>query len=211
MKGITRHSGNAVLMLTDNINTDQIIPSREMKKVSKIGLSDGLFANLRYVDAAAGGRTPDPEFVLNKKTGKDASILISASNFGCGSSREHAVWALHEYGFRAIIAESFGSIFYENCINNGIIPVTLNGASIAQLTDALTDRTPVEVDLEHCVVSTENLSLEFSLNEDKRQMLLQGNNAIDLTLQYQADIEQFIERDKRSRPWVYEFTDTSTA
>lgn len=211
LKGITRHCGNAVLMLTDNINTDQIIPSREMKKVSKLGLADGLFANLRYTDAATGGRTPDPDFVLNKGNGKDASVLISAGNFGCGSSREHAVWALHEYGFRVIIAESYGSIFYENCINNGIIPVTLNNSAIAQLTDALDDSTPVEVDLERCVVTIANLSLEFSLNEDKRHMLLEGNNAIDLTLKHKSDIEHFLQQDKRSRPWVYECAGTSPA
>ncbi len=206
MKGIRRHIGKAVLMLTDNINTDQIIPSREMKSVSRFGLADGLFANLRYLDAAAGGRIPDPDFVLNQYSCRGASILISASNFGCGSSREHAVWALHEYGFRVIIATSFGSIFYENCINNGIIPIVLDTAAITQLTDALDRRaTNITVDLEHCLVSVENVKLNFSLNEDKRHMLLNGSNAIDLTLRHKPAIDQFLRTDKNDRPWVYDY------
>ena len=209
MKGITRHVGKAVLMLTDNINTDQIIPSREMKKVSKVGLADGLFANLRYLDAAAGGRTPDPGFVLNQSAAADdddASILIAASNFGCGSSREHAVWALHEYGFRVIIATSFGSIFFENSINNGIVPIVLDTAAITQLTDVVNNRTSeIDIDLERCLICAGDVTLSFSLNEDKRQMLLNGSNAVDLTLRHKPAIDQFLLNDKNNRPWVYDY------
>jgi len=190
-------------MLTDNINTDQIIPSREMKKVSKIGLSDGLFANLRYVDAATGGRKPDPEFVLNRESANDATILIAASNFGCGSSREHAVWALHEYGFRAIIARSFGSIFFENCINNGIVPIILDASAITQLAELL-EATQIEIDLELGLINAGSLTFTFSLNENKRRMLMEGSNAIDLTLKHKAAIEQFLLADNATRPWVYE-------
>lgn len=206
MKGITRHSGKAVLMLTDNINTDQIIPSREMKSVSKVGLADGLFANLRYLDASTGGRTPDPQFFLNKPTAKGASILIAKSNFGCGSSREHAVWALHEYGFRIIIATSYGSIFFDNCINNGILPIVLDQGTIAQLTDAVNADTELVVDLQHCHLSAEHLKIKFNLNEDKRQMLLEGSNAIDLTLKHKQAIDQFLVHDKTARPWVYDLS-----
>lgn len=197
-------------MLTDNINTDQIIPSREMKNVAKTGLANGLFANLRYVDAASGGRTPNADFVLNQTHTKNASVLIAASNFGCGSSREHAVWALREYGFRVIIAQSFGSIFYDNCINNGIIPVTLKKKGIAQLSDAVAvDNTAVDVDLERCTITVGDLSIEFYLNEDKRQMLITGNNAIDLTLTRKTDIDHFLKEDKNNRPWIYELVDAS--
>lgn len=205
MKGIARHRGTAILMLTDNINTDQIIPSREMKKVSKTGLADGLFANLRYIDAASGGRTPDPEFILNQPSANGASILIATKNFGCGSSREHAVWALHEYGFRVIIATSFGSIFFENCINNGIVPIVLDASAVAQLTE-MPDAQSIQIDvnLQTCLIEATGLTLSFSLNEDKRQMLISGSNEIDLTLQHSDAINQFLNNDKSIRPWVYE-------
>jgi len=211
LKGITQHKGKAVLMLSDNINTDQIIPSREMKRVSKIGLADGLFANLRYINSASGGRTPDPEFILNKPSAKDASILIAASNFGCGSSREHAVWALHEYGFRIIIASGYGSIFYENCINNGIVPIVLDQSTIDQLAKQVsTDTLIVTVDLQLCTVEVENLVLNFTMNEDKRQMLLEGSNAIDLTLKHKTEINQFLKSDKTARPWAYDYVKASS-
>jgi len=206
LKGFSQHCGNAVLMLTDNINTDQIIPSREMKKVSKVGLSDGLFANLRYLDAASGGRRPDPEFILNQSASKGASILIAASNFGCGSSREHAVWALHEYGFRVIIAESFGSIFFDNCINNGIAPIVLDKTEINQLVDLVkTGATSVTIDMQQCQVVADRLTLNFTMNDDKRQMLIEGSNAIDLTLKHKTEIDQFLRNDKSTRPWAYDY------
>ena len=109
------HQGVAAPLLRINIDTDAIIPSREMKRVSKHGLGDGLFAAWRYT--LPGGREPNPDFILNQSPFDQASILLAGTNFGCGSSREHAVWALVEYGIRAIIAPSFGSIFYNNCMN----------------------------------------------------------------------------------------------
>jgi 3-isopropylmalate/(R)-2-methylmalate dehydratase small subunit len=198
-------------MLTDNINTDQIIPSREMKRVSKKGLADGLFANLRYTDAADGGRNPDPDFVLNQPSVQQASILIAGKNFGCGSSREHAAWALHEYGFRVIVAESFGSIFYDNCINNGIVPIMLDHASITKLVRATTQQpVSLQIDLERCEIKTDNLSLSFTIDDDKRHMLMNGHNAIDLTLTQRDAIERFIAQDTTVRPWLYENTQRAT-
>jgi len=125
LQPLKRHTGIAIPMLLNNIDTDQIIPSREMKKVSKNGLSEGLFAGQRYLDSKSNNREPNPDFVLNKAQYQDATILLSCKNFGCGSSREHAVWAMLEYGFRVIIAESFGTIFRTNCLRNGILPITL--------------------------------------------------------------------------------------
>ena len=110
-------------MLRINIDTDAIIPSREMKRPSKEGLSEGMFAGERYSDEAA--RTPNPDFVLNKPDYAGTSIILSGENFGCGSSREHAVWALAEYGIRAVVAPSFGAIFYNNCVANGVLPIVL--------------------------------------------------------------------------------------
>ena len=129
MKPFTLHTGIAAPLLRDNVDTDQIIPSREMKSVTKTGLGKGLFAGQRYLPNGL----PNPDFVLNQADYKAATILLSGKNFGCGSSREHAVWALKEYGFRAVIAESFGEIFYNNCIRNGILCVQMSKAKIVNL------------------------------------------------------------------------------
>jgi len=137
-----------------NVDTDAIIPSREIKKVGKTGLAEGLFAGWRY--RGIGTRDVDPEFVLNKPQYACARILLGGENFGCGSSREHAVWALHEYGFRAIVASSFAPIFFGNCVRNGVLPATLAGDSVAQLAvvvEAAPTRNLVTVDLERCEVS----------------------------------------------------------
>ena len=139
----------AAPLLEINIDTDVIIPSREMKRVSKQGLGEGLFAGRRYTQP--GGRDENPEFILNREPYRDAQILLSGSNFGCGSSREHAVWALSEWGIRAIIAPSFGAIFYGNCVRNGILPIELEDARVKEIA-ATVEAHPAEnritVDLE---------------------------------------------------------------
>ena len=124
---------NAIVAPMDraNVDTDAIIPSREMKRVSKLGLGEGLFAGWRYLEL--GGREPDPGFVLNQPGYEAASIVLSGPNFGCGSSREHAVWALKEFGIRTIIAPDFGSIFANNCVRNGLLPLVLDEAAIAKI------------------------------------------------------------------------------
>src|SRR5207302_9959572 len=121
----TKLTAVAAPLIRANVDTDAIIPSREMKTVSKTGLADGLFAGWRYREV--GGRDPKPDFVLNDRAYAGAQILLSGVNFGCGSSREHAVWALAEYGFRAVLAESFSPIFRGNCVRNGVAPVELPG------------------------------------------------------------------------------------
>ncbi len=209
MEKFTRHEGLAMPMLADNVNTDQIIPSREMKRVSKEGLGDGLFANLRYADAALGGRTPNEEFVLNDARYRDATILLSGANFGCGSSREHAVWALHEYGFRAIIAESFSTIFYENCIANGVLPVVLAREDIRRIAEAVeaTEAPRLIIDLHQKSIDTPTGSLSFDLEEAKRELLIGGLKPIDVVMQHRDDIERFVSTDRRLRPWAYDLPD----
>jgi 3-isopropylmalate/(R)-2-methylmalate dehydratase small subunit len=131
---VTSHSafrGIAAPLMRINVDTDAIIPSREMKRVSKTGLAEGLFANWRYLDP--GAREPNPDFILNQAPFDRASILLAGSNFGCGSSREHAVWALGEWGIRAVIAPSFGSIFAANCLNNGLLPVRLDEQAVGAI------------------------------------------------------------------------------
>ncbi len=140
MQRFTTLTAIAVPLVRDHIDTDTIIPSREIKSVSKTGLADGLFAGWRYLRAAE--RTPDPEFIMNDPAFANAAILIAGANFGCGSSREHAVWALDEYGIRAILAPSFAPIFFDNCINNGLLPASLSATHIQSIAATLGAATP---------------------------------------------------------------------
>ncbi|MGA0735657.1 MAG: 3-isopropylmalate dehydratase small subunit [Steroidobacteraceae bacterium] len=191
-------------MLRANVDTDAIIPSREMKSVSKTGLAEGLFAGWRYT--SIGGRDPNPEFVLNQPAYTGAKILLGGENFGCGSSREHAVWALHEYGIRVVIAPSFSPIFRGNCIRNGIVPVTLSAAQIAEISDfVVADPAArlLEVDLEAQEVRADRSSYRYQLESEAREMLLEGLDGIDLTLKHRADIDAFVARDRVQRPWIY--------
>jgi 3-isopropylmalate/(R)-2-methylmalate dehydratase small subunit len=195
----------AAPLLRANVDTDAIIPSREMKTVAKTGLADGLFAGWRYT--AIGGREPNPEFVLNRPAYAGARILLGGENFGCGSSREHAVWALHEYGFRAVIAPTFAPIFRSNCVRNGIVPVQLPAEHVAALA-ASVERDPqahrVTVDLGALVVSAPGAGpFTFAMDAESREMLREGLDAIDLTLKHRDAIAAFHERDRAARPWIY--------
>ena len=192
-------TSRAIPLLRDNIDTDAIIPSREMRSVSKTGLEDGLFANWRYSDVDA--RVPNPEFVLNDPQYAEASILLCGANMGCGSSREHAAWALYEYGIRAIVAEQFNPIFFGNCYRNGILPVTLPAGPWADVDGELT------VDLESCRISGGNREESFTLPAEARKMLLEGLDPIDLTLIDSALIADFEARNRQRRPWTYLGTD----
>ena len=195
----------AAPLVRANVDTDAIIPSREMKSVAKHGLADGLFAGWRYT--TIGGRDPDPQFVLNQRDYAGARILLSGENFGCGSSREHAVWALLEYGFLAVIAPSFAPIFHGNCVRNGIVPVRLDAASIAELAAAVApdpQRRLVTVDLVRQRVSgPDGLEFTFAIEPEQREMLLEGLDAIDLTFKHRDAIEAFRAGDRERRPWIY--------
>jgi 3-isopropylmalate/(R)-2-methylmalate dehydratase small subunit len=194
----------AVPLVRDNIDTDAIIPSREIKRVGKVGLADGLFAGWRYV---AGGREPNPDFVLNDAAYAGARILIGGSNFGCGSSREHAVWALADQGFRAIIAPSFAPIFHDNCINNGVLALCLPRATVAALADAILTLQAdphLTIDLDRQELSGVATGvIAFSIDAEVRLRLLEGLDAIDLSLRRLTDLDAFYERDRQERPWVY--------
>ncbi len=186
----------AVPLLRDNVDTDAIIPSREMKSVSKSGLADGLFAGWRY--AASGPRDPNPAFVLNDPVYRDAKILLSGANFGCGSSREHAAWALAEYGFRAVIAPSFNPIFRGNCIRNGIAAIELDAATIAAVPGPVTIDLPAQT-----VADATGKTVRFAMDAEAKAMLVGGLDEIDLTLFRSAEIAAFRAADRAGRPWVY--------
>jgi 3-isopropylmalate/(R)-2-methylmalate dehydratase small subunit len=199
----------AAPLLEINIDTDVIIPSREMKRVSKQGLGEGLFAGRRYTQP--GGRDENPEFILNREPYRDAQILLSGSNFGCGSSREHAVWALAEWGIRAIIAPSFGAIFYGNCVRNGILPIELEDARVKEIA-ATVEAHPAEnritVDLERQqVIAADGKTEPFEISPADREMLMEGLDAIAVTIKRDDEILAFQARDKITRPWIY-FTPT---
>lgn len=192
----------AVPLLRDNVDTDAIIPSREIKSVGKHGLGAGLFAGWRY--RTPDGREPDPHFVLNQARFAGAEILLAGENFGCGSSREHAVWALADQGFRALIAPSFAPIFQDNCFNNGVLALCLPRATVAALADwllATVDEPRLRIDLERQELHPQ--AIHFDIDADVRLRLLEGLDAIDLSLRRLTDRDAFYQRDRAERPWVY--------
>ena len=204
MDEFVRHEGLAAPLLRDNIDTDAIIPSREMKRVSKHGLGEGLFAGWRYLSQER--REPDPDFVLNQPDYRGASILLGGANFGCGSSREHAVWALREYGIRAIVAPGFGTIFAGNCVRNGLLPLVLPAeviAAIAAWVSAAPGQNRVLIDLQAQQLEAVGQTYSFELDAGARGMLLQGLDAIALTQTRGEIIEQFHRRRQKLRPWLY--------
>lgn len=205
MEKFNLHIGVTAPLIRINVDTDAIIPSREMKRVSKVGLADGLFAGWRYVEQ--GGRVPNSEFVLNRQEFSNASILLSGANFGCGSSREHAVWALKEYGFRAIIAPSFGAIFRGNCIRNGLLPIILPEDVVRELSST------IETDPQNCrltidlqqklVISPTGTEYSFDISPLEQEMLLEGLDPIAITLKQENLIAEFQRNDVALRPWIY--------
>lgn len=196
MKPVSTISGVAVPILVDNIDTDTIIPSREMRSTGRTGLAAGLFAPWRYRDVDA--RIPDPEFALNRPEAAGAPVLVGGRNFGCGSSREHAVWALAEYGVEAIIAPSFAPIFRNNCIRNGLLPVELPEDVVRAL-----GWVSVTIDLPQQRVSVDGNNWTFAIDAEAKAMLVEGLDAIDLTLKHREAITAFHERDRQARPWIY--------
>lgn len=203
MDRFTTLTAVAAPLVRPNIDTDAIIPSREMKAVSKTGLSGGLFANWRYAEVDA--RVENPDFVLNRPGFRGAPILLAGANFGCGSSREHAVWALHEYGVRAVIAPSFGAIFQGNCVRNGILPVVLAEAVVAALAAQVeAAATPLTVDLVgQVVIAADGTRHAFAVDPADRLMLLEGLDAVGLTLQRLDAIRAFEIEHKSARPWLF--------
>ena len=208
MEPFTTLTAVAAPLLRENIDTDAIIPSREMRSVMGTGLDEGLFAGWRYT--AIGSREPDPEFVLNQPRYAGARILVTGANVGCGSSREHAVWALAQFGFRVVIAPSFNPIFRNNCIANGLVPAALPEDVVRAIGEALENaETPViTVDLASQQVSLpQGRSWNFEIRPDARESLLNGLDPIDQTLLLKPAIEGFRADDRQRRSWVYSSVD----
>ncbi|MGD2106992.1 MAG: 3-isopropylmalate dehydratase small subunit [Nitrosopumilaceae archaeon] len=167
-----------------NVDTDQIVPKQFLKLVQKSGFGKYLFYDWRYDS----NEHQKPDFVLNDKKYQNSKILVTGDNFGCGSSREHAVWALQDYGFSVIIAPSFADIFYSNCFKNGILPIKLD----EKIVDKLKNETEeVEVDLENQILSTPSENIRFEIDPYKKKILLEGLDDIALTLKYENEIRKF--------------------
>lgn len=184
----------AAPLIEDNIDTDIIIPSREMKSTGKTGLAAGLFAGRRYL----AGRTENPDFILNQPAYRSAAILLAGDNFGCGSSREHAVWALAEHGIRAVIAPSFSPIFAGNATRGGVLPLVLPRVTIATLAGET-----ITIDLPAQIVTASAAVHAFGIDAEARAILIGGLDAIDLTLQSADRIAGWQARNRAARPWVY--------
>jgi len=191
MKPFRSHTGRVAALPRANVDTDQIIPKQFLKRIERTGFGVALFHDWRY---GADG-TPDPAFELNRPEAAGASVLLAGANFGCGSSREHAPWALAEYGFRAIVAPSFADIFYGNCCQNGLLPVTLAEAEVAELfrrAAAASDGYEVTVDLERTEVrDAAGFRAEFVIAPYRRAMLLDGLDEIGRTLRQEVGIAAF--------------------
>ncbi len=167
-----------------NVDTDQIVPKQFLKLVQKTGFGKYLFFDWRFDD----DQKPLPEFVLNDKKYENSKILVTGENFGCGSSREHAVWALQDYGFSVIIAPSFADIFYSNCFKNGILPIRLENKIVSKL---LEEKSKIEIDLQNQLIITESEKIPFEIDDYKKNILLKGLDDIALTLQLEEKITKY--------------------
>jgi len=187
-----------------NVDTDQIIPKQFLKKIERTGFGIHLFHDWRFIDDA--GQKLNPDFILNQPRYQGAQILVAGDNFGCGSSREHAPWALLDYGFRSIIAPSFADIFYNNCAKNGILLVALPEASVQQLFTEIEDNVGCEltVDLPNQKVqSPKGLEFSFEIDPFVKHRLLNGLDDIGWTLQFQSEIEKFETSYQKQAPWMF--------
>ena len=203
MEPFTTHTGRVAPLDRVDVDTDQIIPKQYLKTIHRTGLKEGLFADWRKL---ADG-SPDPNFFMNQPQYANASILLARDNFGCGSSREHAPWALLDYGIRAILAPSFAEIFYNNCFQNSILPVVLDAQEIQRLFDHVSadDRFELTIDLAAQTISTpQKSSFQFSIDPFRKQCLLQGLDAIGLTLQREQAIADYEARRTRETPWLFQ-------
>ena len=195
-------SAVAAALPIENVNTDAIIPVRWIVNIGQ-DLGKGLFGGWRYRP----DETENPDFVLNLPSFRSSRILVSGANFGCGSSREEAVWALMGFGIRCVIAPSFGDIFFENSFKNGLLPIVLDSAKVSILLGELAASAThlMTVDLERCVVEVlGGTAVDFAIDASRRQALLDGLDEIDQTLARVAEFAEYRERDRTRRPWIYD-------
>ncbi|MFC4929786.1 3-isopropylmalate dehydratase small subunit [Massilia sp. GCM10023247] len=211
MDKFTIHEGLVAPLDRANVDTDAIIPKQFLKSIRRTGFGPNLFDEWRYLDHGEPGqdcstRPVNPDFVLNQPRYAGASILLTRKNFGCGSSREHAPWALQQYGFRAIVAPSFADIFFNNCYKSGLLPIVLTEAQVEQLFDEVkaTVGFKLVVDLENQVLRTPDgrIAFEFAIDDFRKYCLLNGLDDIGLTLRHAGEIRAFEENHLARQPWL---------
>lgn len=212
MKPFTELHGVVVPLNRANVDTDQIIPKQYLKSIRRTGFGDFLFDAWRFLDEGELGTTPNErrlnhEFVLNQPRYQGASILLARANFGCGSSREHAVWALEEYGIRCVIAPSFADIFFNNCFKNGVLPIVLNEETVAALFGQV-EATPgyaLHLDLNAQIIRLPTgREIAFDIEPGRKHRLLHGLDDIGLTLEHAEQIRSFEARHRAAQPWLFE-------
>lgn len=197
----------------DNIDTDQIIPTEYLKSIKKFGFGDFLFDGWRYLDEGrldmtSDDRSKNTDFILNKEPFTNAKILLTRDNFGCGSSREHAVWALRDFGFKAVIASSFGDIFYNNCFKNSVLPIKLTIEEVNHLFE-ISSLSPVsfEIDLLKKDLKFDgNYSYSFDVKDSLLDRIINNLDDVDITLEHKNHIEAFEQKRRHQRPWLFDYS-----
>ena len=210
MQAFTTHEGLVAPLDRENVDTDLIIPKQFLKSIKRTGFGPNLFDELRYLDHGEPGmdnskRPLNPDFVLNQPRYQGASVLLARKNFGCGSSREHAPWALTQYGFRAIIAPSYADIFFNNSFKNGLLPIVLSELEVARLFDEVKafPNYKLRIDLERqVVVAADGREMGFDIEPFRKYCLFNGFDDIGLTLRHADEIRAFEERHLRAQPWL---------
>ncbi len=208
MQAFRIHTGMVLPMDRANVDTDAIIPKQYLKSIRRSGFGPYLFDDWRYLDAGdlsidVATRRPDPAFELNDPRFAGASILLARRNFGCGSSREHAVWALENFGIRCVIAPSFADIFFNNCFKNGVLPIALEESVIDTLFAACADGRTLTVDLERNVILLDQREIGFTVDASRRARLLAGLDDIGETLQHRDEIEAYERQRREEKPWLF--------
>ena len=191
----------------DNIDTDQIIPTEYLKSIKKFGYEDYLFDGWRYKDDGKLGikkedRNINDDFILNNKPYTESKILLGRDNFGCGSSREHAVWALRDFGIKAVIASSFGDIFYNNCFKNGILPIKIDEKIVVELAEYCKRKEEIEISLEKQEIKYGNKVAKFELDPFKKKCLMEGLDDIALSMEKISKIDDYEKKLQNTKPWV---------
>ncbi len=212
MEKFTVHTGSVVPLDRENVDTDAIIPKQFLKSIKRTGFGPHLFDAWRYLDVGEPGmdlskRRPNPDFILNNPIYKGATILLARRNFGCGSSREHAAWALQQHGFKAVIAPSFGDIFYNNCFKNGLLPIVLLDFHVDHLFSEAAAHAPMKltIDLPAQTVAAANaMPMKFEIGATQKTNLINGWDEIGLTLRHADEIKAYEEKRKKQEPWIFQ-------
>ena len=200
-------SGIACILDIDNIDTDQIIPTEYLKSIKKFGFGEFLLDGWRYHDVAnintpTSSRSLNQDFILNQAPFNESKIIITGKNFGCGSSREHAVWALRDFGIETVIAESFGDIFYNNCFKNGVLPIALNQDKLLMVKDHVSNESKLHISLVDKNIVIKNEKIAFEVDSGMLDMIITGQDEVDITLSISDKIKSYESNRLKQKPWL---------